>query len=213
MFPGNWTDIFWFAISGDGVENAFAFTQKVFTFSLHKFEEGFFPGSGSLQVGLYISFCLSVYLSVCLCISLSVPFSRLLIHLFAAQVWAGLLPGIGITSGWFVYLFLSFCLSLSLFPLSLIHLPFCCTSLRRGSSRGLDLFRLVCTSLSVFLSFCLYLSLSVPLSRLLIHLFAAQVWAGLLPGIGITSGWFVYLFLSVSLSVPSLAYSLTFLLH
>jgi len=29
---------------GDGVENAFAFTQNVFTFSIHKYELGFFPG-------------------------------------------------------------------------------------------------------------------------------------------------------------------------
>lgn len=34
---------------GDGVENAFAFTQKVFTFSIHKFEKGFFPGTGSID--------------------------------------------------------------------------------------------------------------------------------------------------------------------
>jgi hypothetical protein len=40
-------------VPGDGVENAFAFTDKVFTLSLHMKEEGFFPGSGGLtDVGL-----------------------------------------------------------------------------------------------------------------------------------------------------------------
>ena len=34
---------------GDGVENAFAFTPKVFTFSLHKYEMGYFPGSGNIS--------------------------------------------------------------------------------------------------------------------------------------------------------------------
>ena len=32
--------------SGDGVENAFSFTNKVFTFSIHNGEAGFFPGTG-----------------------------------------------------------------------------------------------------------------------------------------------------------------------
>jgi len=31
---------------GDGVENAFSFTNKVFTFSIHNGEAGFFPGTG-----------------------------------------------------------------------------------------------------------------------------------------------------------------------
>ena len=34
---------------GDGVENAFSFTKKVFTLSLHLKEAGFFPGTGSLN--------------------------------------------------------------------------------------------------------------------------------------------------------------------
>ncbi|PSN47474.1 Histone deacetylase 8 [Blattella germanica] len=34
---------------GNGVENAFAYTPHVFTLSLHKFEPGFYPGSGSLD--------------------------------------------------------------------------------------------------------------------------------------------------------------------
>lgn len=33
---------------GDGVENAFAFSQNVLTFSLHKHEVGFYPGSGAI---------------------------------------------------------------------------------------------------------------------------------------------------------------------
>jgi len=38
---------------GDGVENAFLFTDKVYTMSLHLKEDGFFPGSGdSENVGL-----------------------------------------------------------------------------------------------------------------------------------------------------------------
>jgi len=32
---------------GDGVEDAFSFTNQVFTFSIHKWEPGFFPGTGS----------------------------------------------------------------------------------------------------------------------------------------------------------------------
>jgi acetoin utilization deacetylase AcuC-like enzyme len=36
--------------SGDGVENAFAFSKNVFSLSLHKFEKGFFPGTGSIKV-------------------------------------------------------------------------------------------------------------------------------------------------------------------
>ena len=35
------------------MENAFAYSRKVFTLSLHKCEEGFFPGTGTLnEVGL-----------------------------------------------------------------------------------------------------------------------------------------------------------------
>lgn len=38
---------------GDGVENAFIFSKKVFTLSIHKYEEGYFPGTGALtDVGL-----------------------------------------------------------------------------------------------------------------------------------------------------------------
>ena len=38
---------------GDGVENAFAFSRKVFTLSFHKCEEGYFPGTGSVNdIGL-----------------------------------------------------------------------------------------------------------------------------------------------------------------
>ena len=31
------------------MENAFAYSRKVFTLSLHKCEEGFFPGTGTLN--------------------------------------------------------------------------------------------------------------------------------------------------------------------
>ncbi|XP_053554978.1 histone deacetylase 8 isoform X1 [Bombina bombina] len=38
---------------GDGVEDAFSFTSKVMTVSLHKFSPGFFPGTGDLcDIGL-----------------------------------------------------------------------------------------------------------------------------------------------------------------
>lgn len=38
---------------GDGVENAFAYSKKVFTLSIHKCEEGYFPGTGSIsEIGL-----------------------------------------------------------------------------------------------------------------------------------------------------------------
>ena len=33
---------------GDGVEDAFSSTDKVLTFSIHKMEPGFFPGTGAL---------------------------------------------------------------------------------------------------------------------------------------------------------------------
>lgn len=34
---------------GNGVENAFSFSPRVFTFSMHKYETGFYPASGSLN--------------------------------------------------------------------------------------------------------------------------------------------------------------------
>jgi len=34
--------------TGNGVENAFAFTPHVLTLSVHKYELGFYPGSGKL---------------------------------------------------------------------------------------------------------------------------------------------------------------------
>lgn len=34
--------------TGNGVEDCFEMTDKVFTLSLHKFEAGFYPGTGSL---------------------------------------------------------------------------------------------------------------------------------------------------------------------
>lgn len=34
---------------GNGVENAFAYTRRVFTLSFHQREPGFFPGTGSLD--------------------------------------------------------------------------------------------------------------------------------------------------------------------
>ncbi|XKL65554.1 hypothetical protein PGB90_008974 [Kerria lacca] len=34
---------------GNGVENAYNFTQKVFTLSFHKYESGFYPGSGDVH--------------------------------------------------------------------------------------------------------------------------------------------------------------------
>ena len=34
--------------AGNGVENAFAFTPHVLTLSVHKYEPGFYPGSGKL---------------------------------------------------------------------------------------------------------------------------------------------------------------------
>lgn len=34
---------------GNGVENAFAFTKRVFTLSFHQYEVGFFPGSGNVS--------------------------------------------------------------------------------------------------------------------------------------------------------------------
>lgn len=34
---------------GDGVENAFACTKRVFTLSFHQYENGFFPGTGSIK--------------------------------------------------------------------------------------------------------------------------------------------------------------------
>lgn len=34
---------------GDGVENAFTFTDKVMTLSFHHFETGYFPGTGKMN--------------------------------------------------------------------------------------------------------------------------------------------------------------------
>ena len=139
-----------------------------FTFLLHKFEQGFFPGSGSLQVGLYISFCLSV------CISLSVP-SRLFTSSRRGSSRVLDLFRLVCTS---LSVCLSFCLYLSLCPpLSLVHSPFRCTSSRRGSSQDQDHFRLV--SLSVYLSVCLS---CCPCSRLFTYLHNFE--EGFFPGSG-----------------------------
>jgi acetoin utilization deacetylase AcuC-like enzyme len=48
MYSKNETNFFLF-IQGDGVENAFAYSRKVFTLSLHKHEEGYFPGTGAVN--------------------------------------------------------------------------------------------------------------------------------------------------------------------
>lgn len=34
---------------GNGVENAFAYTRRVFTVSFHQYQPGFFPGSGNVM--------------------------------------------------------------------------------------------------------------------------------------------------------------------
>ncbi|XP_037083653.1 histone deacetylase 8-like [Pollicipes pollicipes] len=34
---------------GDGVENAFMYSSKVFTLSIHHYEDGYFPGTGSMD--------------------------------------------------------------------------------------------------------------------------------------------------------------------
>lgn len=34
---------------GNGVENAFAYTRRVFTVSFHQYHSGFYPGSGSVN--------------------------------------------------------------------------------------------------------------------------------------------------------------------
>lgn len=39
-----WLFLFWTMLSFAGVEDAFSFTSKVMTVSLHKFSPGFFPG-------------------------------------------------------------------------------------------------------------------------------------------------------------------------
>ena len=39
---------------GDGVENAFSFTDKVLTFSIHKKEPGYFPGTGAQVLQFYL---------------------------------------------------------------------------------------------------------------------------------------------------------------
>lgn len=38
-----------FVFSGNGVENAFSYSKKVFTLSYHKYEPGFYPGTGNLD--------------------------------------------------------------------------------------------------------------------------------------------------------------------
>ena len=38
--------------SGDGVENAFLYSSKVFTLSIHHYEDGYFPGTGTAEVVL-----------------------------------------------------------------------------------------------------------------------------------------------------------------
>ncbi len=48
---------------GDGVENAFYYSDRVFTLSLHKFKPGFYPGSGDSQSigrGKGIGYCRNV---------------------------------------------------------------------------------------------------------------------------------------------------------
>ena len=48
---------------GDGVENAFLYSDKVFTFSIHKFAPGFFPGTGSFDSqgrGKGLGYCLNI---------------------------------------------------------------------------------------------------------------------------------------------------------
>lgn len=46
---GDGTSISHVIIIQTGVENAFRFSDRVFTLSFHKFERGFFPGTGSLH--------------------------------------------------------------------------------------------------------------------------------------------------------------------
>jgi histone deacetylase 8 len=51
---------------GDGVENAFIYSDKVFTFSIHKYLPGFFPGTGNFEAigqGKGIGYCLNVPVS------------------------------------------------------------------------------------------------------------------------------------------------------
>lgn len=51
---------------GDGVENAFIFSDKVFTFSMHKYNLGFFPGTGSFDnrgKGRGTGYCLNIPIS------------------------------------------------------------------------------------------------------------------------------------------------------
>lgn len=51
---------------GDGVESAFAFSDKVFTLSMHKYAAGFFPGTGKREdrgKGKGTGFCLNVPIS------------------------------------------------------------------------------------------------------------------------------------------------------
>jgi histone deacetylase 8 len=51
---------------GDGVESAFLFSDKVFTFSIHRHSPGFFPGTGSLEdqgKGRGLGYCLNLPIS------------------------------------------------------------------------------------------------------------------------------------------------------
>lgn len=48
---------------GDGVENAFIFSDKVLTFSMHKYTPGFFPGTGGYEDqgrGRGVGYCLNL---------------------------------------------------------------------------------------------------------------------------------------------------------
>lgn len=38
-----------FCLIGNGVENAYNFSRKVLTLSFHKYETGFYPGTGSID--------------------------------------------------------------------------------------------------------------------------------------------------------------------
>lgn len=55
-----------YLLTGNGVQNAYYYTSRVFTLSFHKFEPGFYPTTGSLEEvgegpGRY--FCANVPLS------------------------------------------------------------------------------------------------------------------------------------------------------
>ena len=49
VYPTKIETNFFLFLQGDGVENAFAYSRKVFTLSLHKHEEGYFPGTGAVN--------------------------------------------------------------------------------------------------------------------------------------------------------------------